>query len=188
MTVLSISGLDAVYGGVPVVRGLNLEVSAGEVVALLGPNGAGKTTTLRTISGLLPAIAGAVTVDRRPTDSRRPFRVARRGIAHVADQVRVRDARQQQTTGASPCALRQTRELRDAAGPHRSASDSSESDKPERTQAPSPSGGPGHTHLSKPPFHVALAPSGHHGHAQGAAPRGHLEREKTRRRAWRKSR
>ncbi|MDG2026889.1 MAG: ABC transporter ATP-binding protein [Acidimicrobiales bacterium] len=85
MTVLSISGLDAGYGGVPVVRGLNLEVSAGEVVALLGPNGAGKTTTLRTISGLLPAIAGAVTVDGRPTDSRRPFRVARRGVAHVAE-------------------------------------------------------------------------------------------------------
>ena len=85
MTVLHISGLDAGYNGVPVVRGLDLEVRSGEVVALLGPNGAGKTTTLRTISGLLPVIAGAVAVSGQPTDSRRPFRVARRGVAHVAE-------------------------------------------------------------------------------------------------------
>lgn len=85
MTVLSIRGLDAGYNGVPVVRGLDLEVAAGEVVALLGPNGAGKTTTLRTISGLLPVIQGSVEVAGEPTDSRRPFKVARRGVAHVAE-------------------------------------------------------------------------------------------------------
>lgn len=85
MSVLQISGLDAGYAGVPVVRGLDLEVGAGEVVALLGPNGAGKTTTLRTISGLLPAIDGSVHVVGGPTDSRRPHRVARRGVAHVAE-------------------------------------------------------------------------------------------------------
>ena len=85
MTVLGIRDLDAGYGGVPVVRGLDLDVAAGEVVALLGPNGAGKTTTLRTISGLLPPIAGSLNVLGAPTDSRRPFRVARRGVAHVAE-------------------------------------------------------------------------------------------------------
>jgi len=85
MTVLRLSGLDAGYENVPVVRGLDLEVSKGEVVALLGPNGAGKTTTLRTISGLLPIIAGEVEVLGAPTDSRRPHRVARRGVAHVAE-------------------------------------------------------------------------------------------------------
>ncbi|GJM39183.1 MAG: ABC transporter ATP-binding protein [Acidimicrobiales bacterium] len=85
MTVLSIHGLDAGYNGVPVVRGLDLEVAAGEVVALLGPNGAGKTTTLRTISGLLPVIQGSVDVAGEPTDSRRPYKVARRGVAHVAE-------------------------------------------------------------------------------------------------------
>ena len=85
MSALRIQGLDAGYGGVPVVRGLDLEVGRGEVVALLGPNGAGKTTTLRTISGLLPAIGGAVSVLDAPTDSRRPHRVARRGVAHVAE-------------------------------------------------------------------------------------------------------
>ena len=85
MTVLRLTGLDAGYDGVPVVRGLDLEVTRGEVVALLGPNGAGKTTTLRTISGLLPVIGGEVEVLGGPTDSRRPHRIARRGVAHVAE-------------------------------------------------------------------------------------------------------
>lgn len=85
MTVLRLQGLDAGYDGVPVVRGLDLEVVAGEVVALLGPNGAGKTTTLRTISGLLPTIDGQLEVLGGETDSRRPHRVARRGVAHVAE-------------------------------------------------------------------------------------------------------
>jgi branched-chain amino acid transport system ATP-binding protein len=48
------------YGSVPVVRGLDLRVEPGEVVALLGPNGAGKTTTLRARAGELPALGGAV--------------------------------------------------------------------------------------------------------------------------------
>jgi branched-chain amino acid transport system ATP-binding protein len=52
---------------------------------LLGPNGAGKTTTLSTISGLLPGIAGEVEIMGRPTDARHPFRVARRGVAHVPE-------------------------------------------------------------------------------------------------------
>lgn len=85
MSALDIEGLDAGYDGVAVVRGLDLRVEPGEVVALLGPNGAGKTTTLRTISGLLPALGGRVEVLGRPTDARRPHRVARRSVAHVAE-------------------------------------------------------------------------------------------------------
>jgi len=85
VTVLALRGLHAGYGGVPVVRGLDFTVAAGEVVALLGPNGAGKTTILSTISGLLPGIAGEVEIMGRPTDSQHPFRVARRGVAHVPE-------------------------------------------------------------------------------------------------------
>lgn len=85
MSALHIEGLDAGYDGVPVVRGLDLRVEPGEVVALLGPNGAGKTTTLRTVSGLLPVLGGRIEVLGRPTDHRRPHRVARRGVAHVAE-------------------------------------------------------------------------------------------------------
>ena len=47
---LAIENLSSGYSGVPVVRGLNMHIDEGEVVALLGPNGAGKTTTLLTTS------------------------------------------------------------------------------------------------------------------------------------------
>ena len=59
---LEATGLRAGYGGVEVVRGVDLRVEAGGVVALLGPNGAGKTTTLLTIAGELPALGGDVRV------------------------------------------------------------------------------------------------------------------------------
>jgi branched-chain amino acid transport system ATP-binding protein len=83
-TLISIEGLHAGYGGIPVVRDLDLTVDAGEVVAVLGPNGAGKTTTLLTISGLLRPIAGRVTVLGEQV-SGSPHRIARRGLAHVAE-------------------------------------------------------------------------------------------------------
>jgi branched-chain amino acid transport system ATP-binding protein len=60
---LRISGLSTGYGKIGVLRGVDLTVGAGEVVALLGPNGAGKTTTLRSILGLTPARAGSIRFD-----------------------------------------------------------------------------------------------------------------------------
>jgi phosphonate transport system ATP-binding protein len=50
------------FAGRPVLRGLDLEVPRGQVVALLGPSGAGKTTLLRVLTGLLPPDAGMVRV------------------------------------------------------------------------------------------------------------------------------
>src|SRR5688500_8074909 len=62
---LDVRGLTAGYGDVPVLHGIDLRVSAGEVVALLGPNGAGKTTTMLALAGVLPA-TGEVRFDDRP--------------------------------------------------------------------------------------------------------------------------
>ncbi len=88
---LSLSGVDAGYSGVPVVRDLDLTVGEGEVVALLGSNGAGKTTTLLAISGLLPRLGGELTVlgaavsDARRRTWRRTLGLAHRGLAHVPE-------------------------------------------------------------------------------------------------------
>ena len=58
--VLEIDGLTAGYDGAAVIRGLELAVQPGEVVALLGANGAGKTTTLRAVSGLVHPLEGSI--------------------------------------------------------------------------------------------------------------------------------
>ena len=82
---LSVGDLDTGYAGVPVVRGLNIYLNEGEVVALLGPNGAGKTTTLLTISGLIPLLGGSIKVLGEEVDTKNPHRNARLGLAHVAE-------------------------------------------------------------------------------------------------------
>jgi branched-chain amino acid transport system ATP-binding protein len=84
-SLVNVTDLAAGYGGVPVVRGLNLHVNPGEVVALLGPNGAGKTTTLLTLSGILRPLGGEVTVLGEPVLGGKAYKVARRGLAHVAE-------------------------------------------------------------------------------------------------------
>ncbi len=84
-TAIKVTGLAAGYGGIPVVRDLDLHVGKGEVVALLGPNGAGKTTTLLTISGLLRPVAGSVEVFGNEIPQGKPHLVARSGLAHVAE-------------------------------------------------------------------------------------------------------
>lgn len=82
---LEIEDLNTGYNGVSVVRGLNMTVNEGEVVALLGPNGAGKTTTLLTTSGLIPIISGEIKVFGKTLDGRRPHLLAREGLAHVPE-------------------------------------------------------------------------------------------------------
>jgi branched-chain amino acid transport system ATP-binding protein len=82
---LEIENLSSGYHGVPVVRGLNLRVGAGEVVALLGPNGAGKTTTLLTTSALIPILDGDIRVFGRSISGRRAHQIARDGLAHVPE-------------------------------------------------------------------------------------------------------
>jgi branched-chain amino acid transport system ATP-binding protein len=85
VSLLRIEGLHAGYGGVAVVRDLDLHVEPGEVVALLGPNGAGKTTTLATVAGLLPPLSGEVEVLGRSVAGVPAHRVARRGLAFVPE-------------------------------------------------------------------------------------------------------
>ena len=58
--VLKLEGLKVAYGAIQAVKGIDLEVAAGELVSLIGSNGAGKTTTLNTIAGILRPASGKV--------------------------------------------------------------------------------------------------------------------------------
>ncbi len=78
---LDVAGLSAGYGKIGVLRGIDLTVGAGEVVALLGPNGAGKTTLLRAVSGLLPW--SGQRAFRRPRSRRRQSARYREGRARA---------------------------------------------------------------------------------------------------------
>ena len=82
---IDVRGISAGYSGVPVVRHLDLYLEPGEVVALLGANGAGKTTTLLSISGLVKCLEGSIEVLGGPVPFGAPHKVARRGLAHVAE-------------------------------------------------------------------------------------------------------
>ncbi len=86
---LRLEGLRAGYGPVEVLRGLDLEVRAGELVCLLGANGAGKTSTLRAISGLLRPRGGRIVFDGVEISGREPASILRAGIAHCPEGRRV---------------------------------------------------------------------------------------------------
>lgn len=73
------------YGLVPALRGVTLEVGAGEMVALLGANGAGRTTTLRAVSGLVRPYSGQILFDSHRIDGLSPTEVVARGIAHMPE-------------------------------------------------------------------------------------------------------
>lgn len=60
---LKIEGLSVSYGSRRVLHAISLDVYAGEVLALIGPNGAGKSTLVRAASGVIPVLAGRVTVN-----------------------------------------------------------------------------------------------------------------------------
>jgi len=83
--VLKLSGVEAGYGRIKALNGIDLEVRRGQIVTLLGANGAGKTTTLKTISGLVRASAGSIGLEGREITGRRASAIARLGVAHVPE-------------------------------------------------------------------------------------------------------
>jgi branched-chain amino acid transport system ATP-binding protein len=86
---LAVGRLESGHGKIRVLHGIDLQVTAGEVVALLGPNGAGKTTLLRALSGLLPVNAGDVRFGGRDITNATPRETAREGLVHVIEGHRV---------------------------------------------------------------------------------------------------
>ncbi|MCC7702016.1 ABC transporter ATP-binding protein [Janthinobacterium sp. GW460P] len=86
-SVLKVSGLHVAYGGIKAVKGIDLEVNQGELIALIGANGAGKTTTLKAITGTLPAckIEGTISYLGEALKGTKSFHLVERKLAMVPE-------------------------------------------------------------------------------------------------------
>ena len=85
MSLLEVRGVEAGYGPLQILWGIDLDVAAGETVLLLGANSAGKTTLLRTLIGLLPCRGGSITFDGERIEALAPDQRIRRGIAFMSE-------------------------------------------------------------------------------------------------------
>ena len=86
---LAIEGVEAVYGAVRALKGVDLRVEPGEIVALIGANGAGKSTLLMTVCGTPPPRRGRVVLDGRDLSGLRAHDIARLGVAHAPEGRRI---------------------------------------------------------------------------------------------------
>ncbi len=84
-SILELVDMAVRYGSIQVLKGINLSVNPGEIVALLGPNGAGKTSLMYGISGILPLAKGRVTFDGKVINGLSPDRIARLGMRFVPE-------------------------------------------------------------------------------------------------------
>ena len=82
---LEVKDLNVFYGAIHALKGVSLSVGEGELVSLIGANGAGKTTTLHTISGLITAASGSVTLDGQDLQKAPPHKIINMGLAHVPE-------------------------------------------------------------------------------------------------------
>jgi branched-chain amino acid transport system ATP-binding protein len=83
--VLEVSGLRAGYGAIEILRGVDLTVGTGEIVALLGSNGAGKSTLNNNVSGLYRPFAGAIGFEGEPLAGASSMRIVERGLVQVPE-------------------------------------------------------------------------------------------------------
>jgi branched-chain amino acid transport system ATP-binding protein len=80
---LEIKGVEAGYGKLRILRGIDMHVPGGGIVALLGGNGTGKSTLLKAISGLIPVWKGEILFEGQPIHNRKPHEIVRAGLVQV---------------------------------------------------------------------------------------------------------
>ena len=82
---LQLLNVESSYGPIKAIRGVSLDVHAGEIVTVLGSNGAGKTTILKTISGIIDPRKGNVSFKDADIMAKDPAEIVRRGLSHVPE-------------------------------------------------------------------------------------------------------
>ena len=88
-SLLHVAGLRAGYGATEVLRGVDLTVQAGEIVAMLGSNGVGKTTMNKALSGVIPVRGGEIWFAGSRLDGASPAAIVAAGLIHVPEGRRV---------------------------------------------------------------------------------------------------
>ncbi len=83
MALLEVSTLDAGYGDLQILEGVDLTVTEGEYVTVVGPNGAGKSTVMKTIFGLTTYMGGTIEFNGQDISTRRPEEIIQIGIGYV---------------------------------------------------------------------------------------------------------
>ena len=83
MALLDVSDLDAGYGDLQILDGVDLSVEDGEYVTIVGPNGAGKSTVMKSVFGLTTYMGGSVSFDGGEISGLRPEEIIRTGIGYV---------------------------------------------------------------------------------------------------------
>ncbi|MCP4751972.1 MAG: ABC transporter ATP-binding protein [Proteobacteria bacterium] len=86
---LRIQDIHSFYGNIQALKGVSLELTAGEIVTLIGGNGAGKTTTLMSISGLVPPKQGQILFNDTPIHRLSPDQIVAMGIIQVPEGRRI---------------------------------------------------------------------------------------------------
>jgi len=86
---LEVSGLHAGYGALRILRGIDMKIGGGEIVAVLGSNGVGKTTLNNTLTGLLRPTAGSITWLGEPIAGAAPERIVASGLVQVPEGRRI---------------------------------------------------------------------------------------------------
>ena len=86
---LNISKVETFYGNIQALRGVDVKVNDGEIVALIGSNGAGKSTLLMTISGVNKAATGEIVFDKKDISNLPPHDIVNLGISQVPEGRRI---------------------------------------------------------------------------------------------------
>ncbi len=84
-TILNVNNIHVAYGAIRALKGVNLTVPKGQIVAILGANGAGKTTLLKSISGIVPAQEGTITFEGNDITNIAVEKITNQGISHAPE-------------------------------------------------------------------------------------------------------